>query len=70
MVKARFMHGMQNHLMPTTALLPIRTTDGRLIYASYKDEAEKARILAWAEANNARVGEAAKPEPGILARVA
>ena len=56
--------------MPTTATLPIRTADGRLIFASYKDEAEKARIIAWAKANNALYGEAAKPEPSILDRVA
>jgi hypothetical protein len=54
----------------TTSLLPIRTADGRLRYASYKDEAEKARILAWAQANNARVGNAAEPQQGVLARVA
>jgi hypothetical protein len=56
--------------MPTTMLLPIRTADGRLIYASYKDETEKARIIAWAEAHKAQVGEAAKPAPSILDKVA
>lgn len=56
--------------MPTTATLPIRTADGRLIFASYKDEAEKAQIIAWAKAHNARYGDAAKPEPSILDRVA
>lgn len=70
LVKARFMLEMQNRHMQTTATLPIRTADGRLIFASYKDEAEKARIIAWAKANNARYGEAAKPEPSILDRVA
>lgn len=56
--------------MPTTATLPIRTADGRLIFASYKDEAEKAQIIAWAKAHNARYGDAAKPEPSILDQVA
>lgn len=54
----------------TTNVLPIRTADGRLLYASYKDEQEKARILAWAEEHDARVGEAAEPTPCVLDRVA
>lgn len=58
--------------METTQLLPVRTADGRLSYASYKDEQEKAQIIAWAEANNAKVGVAAllsQPQ-GLLARFA
>jgi hypothetical protein len=39
----------------TTNLLALRTPDGRLSYASYKDEQEKARILAWAQRNAAQV---------------
>lgn len=41
--------------MKNTALLQIRTADGRLCHASYADEAEKLRIIAWAQAQNAVV---------------
>lgn len=41
--------------MKNTALLQIRTADGRLCHASYADEAEKLRIIAWAQANGAVV---------------
>jgi len=41
--------------MQTTNLLAIRLPDGRLSFASYKDEEERARILAWAKANNAGI---------------
>lgn len=49
------MHGMK-----TTRLLPVRTSDGRLTYASYADEAEKERIITWAKENGATVGIAAQ----------
>ncbi|HWA01512.1 MAG TPA: hypothetical protein VG841_14485 [Caulobacterales bacterium] len=41
--------------MQTTNLLALRMPDGRLSFASYKDDEEKARILAWARANNAQI---------------
>ena len=55
--------------MKPLATLPIRTADGRLSYASYSDEAEKARILAWAKANNARSGDDARPKRSALDRI-
>ncbi len=70
-LKARFRSHLQSRHMQTTALLPIRTSDGRLSYASYKDATEKAQIEAWARANGATVGAAAliRP-PGALANIA
>ncbi|MES1201691.1 MAG: hypothetical protein ABUS57_09625 [Pseudomonadota bacterium] len=52
--------------MTTTNLLALRMPDGRLSFASYKDEEEKARILAWARANNAQV-DAAPERPREVA---
>ncbi|HVY85239.1 MAG TPA: hypothetical protein VG943_08900 [Caulobacterales bacterium] len=51
--------------MPTTHLIALRLQDGRLSYASYKDEEERARILAWARANNAQV-DPAPPRPDTI----
>ena len=45
--------------MQTTNLLTVRLPDGRVSFASYRDEEEKARILAWAHANNAQVEQSA-----------
>lgn len=57
--------------MKTTNLLPVRTADGRLSYASYADDAEKARIEAWARANHAVAGPAALiAPPGPLRHIA
>lgn len=57
--------------MKTTNLLPVRTADGRLCYASYADEAEKARIEAWAKAKGASVGPTALiAPPGPLRHIA
>lgn len=52
--------------MKTTRLLPVRTADGRLHYASYADETEKQRIIAWAKANNATVQPEAASETTSL----
>ena len=52
--------------MKTTRLLPVRTSDGRLHYASYADDAEKQRIIAWAKANNATVQAEPAPETSSL----
>ncbi len=46
-------------MMKNTSSLQIRTADGRLCHASYADEAEKLRIIAWAQANGAVVTPAA-----------
>ncbi len=57
--------------MKTTNLLPVRTADGRLCYASYIDEAERQRIVSWARANNAQTGPAALVSPpGPLRHIA
>ncbi|MES1201161.1 MAG: hypothetical protein ABUS57_06895 [Pseudomonadota bacterium] len=41
--------------MQTTNLLAVRMPNGRVSYASYRDDEEKARIEAWARANNAQI---------------
>lgn len=70
-VNSRFSENVKTVSMETTQLLPVRTADGRLSYASYKDELEKARIVDWAKAHNAKVGAAALIQPvGLLARIA
>lgn len=57
--------------MKTTNLLPVRTVDGRLSYASYADAAEKAQIEAWARRNNAVTGpQALIAPPGQLRNIA
>ncbi len=57
----------ESGVMKTTNLLPVRTADGRLCYASYADDAEKARILTWAKENKAVTGPAALVAgPGLL----
>ena len=42
-------------IMQTTNLLAVRLPNGRVSYASYRDDEEKARIEAWARANNAQI---------------
>lgn len=57
--------------MKTIQLLPVRTADGRLCYASYADEAEKAQIVAWARRNKAAIGpQALTAGPGPLRHIA
>lgn len=57
--------------MQVTNLIAVRTPDGRLCYASYKDEAERAQILAWAKENKAVVGPAAlNDNPDLLRKIA
>lgn len=51
--------------MKTTQLLPLRTLDGRLRYASYATEEDRQQILVWAQENGAKIegGQAAAPSP-------
>ncbi len=56
--------------MTSTKLLPMRMADGRLRYASYADEEERQKIIAWAKENGAKVGEDAKPTDSPLQRIA
>ena len=43
--------------MQTTNLLPLRAPDGRVSFASYRDDEEKQRILSWARAHGLEVDE-------------